>query len=179
MCVRTHTDHQTPITPPRGGAPGGELMKILVTGGAGFVGSHLCEALVDRGDTVVCLDDLSSGSRANVTRLLSSPRFTFVEASVLDVLDVADVDGVMHLASPASPVAYLRRPIFTLRTGSEGTRNALDVAVANSARFVLASTSEVYGDPLVHPPQTEEYWATSILPVHGASTTRPSVTPKP
>ncbi len=139
-------------------------MKILVTGGAGFVGSHLCEALVDRGDTVVCLDDLSSGSRANVTRLLSSPRFTFVEASVLDVLDVADVDGVMHLASPASPVAYLRRPIFTLRTGSEGTRNALDVAVANSARFVLASTSEVYGDPLVHPPQTEEYWGGNVNP---------------
>jgi dTDP-glucose 4,6-dehydratase len=132
-------------------------MKVLVTGGAGFVGSHLCDALVDRGDSVICLDDLSSGSRANVARLLSSPRFTFVRASVLEPLDVGEVDGVMHLASPASPVAYLRRPIFTLRTGSEGTRNVLDVAVANSARFVLASTSEVYGDPLVHP-QTEEYW---------------------
>jgi dTDP-glucose 4,6-dehydratase len=132
-------------------------MKVLVTGGAGFVGSHLCDALVARGDTVICLDDLSSGSRANVAQLLASPRFTFVEASVLEPLEVGDVDGVMHLASPASPVAYLRRPIFTLRTGSEGTRNVLDVAAANSARFVLASTSEVYGDPLVHP-QTEEYW---------------------
>ena len=132
-------------------------MKVLITGGAGFVGSHLCDALVGRGDTVVCLDDLSSGSRANVAQLLASPRFTFIEASVLEPLEVGDVDGVLHLASPASPVAYLRRPIFTLRTGSEGTRNVLDVAVANSARFILASTSEVYGDPLVHP-QTEEYW---------------------
>ena len=133
-------------------------MRILVTGGAGFLGSHLCDLLVGRGDIVVCLDDLSSGRCANVDHLFSSPRFSFIEASVLDPIDIADsFDGVVHLASPASPMAYLQRPIFTLRTGSEGTRNALEFALAKSARFILASTSEVYGDPLTHP-QSEDYW---------------------
>jgi dTDP-glucose 4,6-dehydratase len=133
-------------------------MRILVTGGAGFLGSHLCDLLIGRGDTVVCLDDLSSGSRANIDHLMSSPRFSFIEASVLDPIDIAgSFDGVLHFASPASPVAYLQRPIFTLRTGSEGTRNVLEFALAKSARFILASTSEVYGDPLTHP-QTEDYW---------------------
>lgn len=142
-------------------------MRILVTGGAGFLGSHLCTVLVDRGDTVVCLDDLSTGRRANIEHLLPSPRFHFTEASVLDPIDtrdgVAGVDAVVHLASPASPPAYLRWPIFTLRTGSEGTRHALDFALTNSARFVLASTSEVYGEPLMHP-QSEEYWG-NVNPV--------------
>jgi dTDP-glucose 4,6-dehydratase len=129
-----------------------------VTGGAGFLGSHLCDLLVGRGDTVVCLDDLSSGSYANLEHLRSSPQFVFVEASVLDPLDIeGSFDGVVHLASPASPSAYLQRPIFTLRTGSEGTRNVLDFAHAKAARFILASTSEVYGEPLIHP-QPEEYW---------------------
>lgn len=133
-------------------------MRILVTGGAGFLGSNLSTLLVDRGDTVICLDDLSTGRLANLEHLIGSPRFTFVEASVLDPIDIAGgVDGVIHLASPASPPAYLERPIFTLRTGSEGTRNALDFALARSARFILASTSEVYGDPLIHP-QSEDYW---------------------
>lgn len=139
-------------------------MRILVTGGAGFLGSHLCDLLLGRGDTVVCLDDLSSGRRANVDHLRSSPRFSFVPASVLESIGVSgSFDAVAHLASPASPVAYLARPVFTLRTGSEGTRNALEFALAKSARFVLASTSEAYGDPLIHP-QTESYWG-NVNPV--------------
>ena len=139
-------------------------MRILVTGGVGFLGSHLCDLLVGRGDTVVCLDDLSSGRRANLEHLGSSPRFSFIEASVLDPINIAgSFDGVVHLASPASPMAYLQRPIFTLRTGSEGTRNVLEFARAKSARFILASTSEVYGDPLIHP-QSEDYWG-NVNPV--------------
>jgi dTDP-glucose 4,6-dehydratase len=139
-------------------------VRILVTGGAGFLGSHLCDLLVGRGDTVVCLDDLSSGRRANLEHLISSPRFCFIEASVLDPLNIADsFDGVVHLASPASPPGYLQRPIFTLRTGAEGTRNVLEFARAKSARFILASTSEVYGDPLMHP-QSEDYFG-NVNPV--------------
>ena len=133
-------------------------MRVLVTGGAGFLGSHLCDLLLDRGDSVVCLDDLSSGRVSNIEHLGSSPRFSFVEACVLDPIDVpGPFDGVVHLASPASPPDYLSKPIFTLRTGSEGTRNALEFAQRESARFILASTSEVYGDPLIHP-QPEHYW---------------------
>ena len=133
-------------------------MRILITGGAGFLGSHLCDALVDRGDQVVCLDDLSSGRRANIGDLLASDRFTFVEADVRREISLDfDIDAVAHLASPASPPGYLRRPVFTLTTGSQGTLNALNLARDKGARFVLASTSEVYGDPLVHP-QPETYW---------------------
>ena len=133
-------------------------LTVLVTGGAGFIGSHVCDGLIARGDTVLCLDDLSTGRRDNILHLGASPRFAFTEASVLDPLDVSGAfDAVIHLASPAAPLAYLNRPIFTLRTGSEGTRNVLDLAGAKSARFILASTSEVYGEPLVHP-QTEDYW---------------------
>jgi dTDP-glucose 4,6-dehydratase len=136
----------------------GKIVRILVTGGAGFLGSHLCDLLIRRGDTVVCLDDLSTGKRENLEHLDDSARFSFIEACVLNALDIAgSFDGVVHLASPASPPVYLARPLFTLRTGSEGTRNVLEFAHAKSARFILASTSEVYGDPLVHP-QTEEYW---------------------
>jgi dTDP-glucose 4,6-dehydratase len=133
-------------------------VRVLVTGGAGFLGSHLCDLLIERGDTVVCLDDLSTGRLANIEGVAASPRFSFIEGSVLSPADIdGRFDGVVHLASPASPPEYLRRPIFTLRTGAEGTRNMLEFADANSARFVLASTSEVYGDPTVHP-QTEDYW---------------------
>ena len=133
-------------------------MRVLVTGGAGFLGSHLCDLLIARGHTVVCLDDLSTGCRINIEHLGNSPKFSFIEASVLETVDIRGrFEGVVHLASPASPSAYLDRPIFTLRTGSEGTRNVLEFAVAKSARFILASTSEVYGEPLLHP-QPEEYW---------------------
>jgi dTDP-glucose 4,6-dehydratase len=133
-------------------------LRVLVTGGAGFLGSHLCDQLITRGDTAVCVDDLSTGLRANLEGVAASPRFSFIEGSVLNPLDIAgEFDAVVHLASPASPPEYLRRPIFTLRTGAEGTRNALEFADAKSARFVLASTSEIYGDPAVHP-QTEDYW---------------------
>ncbi len=133
-------------------------MRVLVTGGAGFLGSHVCDLLIGRGDNVVCLDDLSTGRPENLEHLIASPRFTFAKGSVLESIRFPGVfDGVVHLASPASPPEYLRRPIFTLRTGSEGTLNALEFARSKGARFVLASTSEVYGDPLVHP-QTESYW---------------------
>jgi dTDP-glucose 4,6-dehydratase len=133
-------------------------VRVLITGGAGFLGSHLGDLLIARGDTVVCLDDLSTGRRENVQHLAGSSRFTFVEGSVLAPIDMAgDFDGVVHLASPASPPAYLANPIFTLRTGSEGTRNALEFASDKAARFILASTSEVYGEPMVHP-QPESYW---------------------
>jgi dTDP-glucose 4,6-dehydratase len=132
-------------------------VRVLVTGGAGFLGSHLCDLLIAGGHTVVCLDDLSTGCRTNIERLEMSPKFSFIDASVLDPVDIeGSVDGVLHLASPASPSAYLDRPIFTLRTGSEGTRNVLDFAKAKSARFILASSSEVYGEPIVHP-QPETY----------------------
>jgi dTDP-glucose 4,6-dehydratase len=133
-------------------------VRVLVTGGAGFLGSHLCDLLIAKGHTIVCLDDLSTGSRTNIQHLGACAEFSLIEASVLEPVDIEGrFDGVVHLASPASPFAYLDRPIFTLRTGSEGTRNVLDFAVAKSARFILASSSEVYGEPLLHP-QPEEYW---------------------
>ena len=132
-------------------------MRVVVTGGAGFLGSHLCEALVLRGDTVVCVDDLSTGSLENIEHL-SRLGCVFIRADVTQSFEVdGPVDAVAHLASPASPPDYLRRPLETLAAGSRGTENALDLAARYGARFVLASTSEVYGDPLVHP-QGEEYW---------------------
>ena len=133
-------------------------MRIVVTGGAGFLGSHLCEKLLHRGDHVVCVDNLSTGQRENVDRLSRFPGFSFVEEDVTIQLPVLGrVDAVAHLASPASPPDYHRLPLETLAVGSRGTENALELARRNDARFVLASTSEIYGDPLVHP-QTEEYW---------------------
>jgi dTDP-glucose 4,6-dehydratase len=133
-------------------------MRVLVTGGAGFLGSHLCDALMARGDAVVCVDDLSTGRNENVSHLAGRPGFDFVDADVSEGIDLpARFDAVAHLASPASPPAYLRRPIETLAVGSRGTESALRLAERAGARFVLASTSEVYGDPEVHP-QPEEYW---------------------
>jgi dTDP-glucose 4,6-dehydratase len=131
---------------------------IVVTGGAGFLGSHLCHRLLDRGDEVVCIDNLITGSLANIDDLFGHRGFTFVEHDVSTFIWVpGDVDGVMHLASPASPVDFERIPIQILKVGSLGTHNALGLAKAKGARFFLASTSEVYGDPLVHP-QPETYW---------------------
>lgn len=142
----------------------GMNVRVLVTGGAGFLGSHVCELLIARGDSVVCLDDLSSGRYENIEHLTSLGRFTFVQGSVLNPIDLPGTfDGVMHLASPASPPEYLQRPVFTLMTGAEGTRHALDFAREKGARLVLASTSEVYGDPEVHP-QPETYWG-NVNPV--------------
>jgi nucleoside-diphosphate-sugar epimerase len=139
-------------------------MRVVVTGGAGFLGSHLCDAIMARGDSAVCVDNLATGRPDNVAHLMGQPGFTFVEADVSSALDVpGPVDAVAHLASPASPPDYLRLPLETLAVGSHGTENALQLARRHGARFVLASTSEVYGDPAVHP-QTEDYWG-NVNPV--------------
>jgi len=138
--------------------------RYVVMGGGGFLGSHLCDRLCDRGDQVVCVDDFSTGRPANVAHLSGHPGFELVEADVSVSLPVDDpVTGVLHLASPASPPDYLARPLATLAVGSEGTRRGLELAEAHGARFLLASTSEIYGDPEVHP-QTEAYWG-NVNPV--------------
>src|SRR6478672_5173098 len=134
------------------------MARVVVTGGAGFIGSHLCEVLLDREDEVVCVDNLITGSLANVEHLFANRSFTFMEHNVSDFLWVeGDVDSVLHFASPASPKDYLEMPIQTLKVGSLGTHNTLGLAKAKGARYFLASTSEVYGDPQVHP-QPESYW---------------------
>ncbi|GHG24891.1 epimerase [Streptomyces albogriseolus] len=136
----------------------------VVTGGAGFVGSHLCKALLDAGAAVTCVDDLSTGRPENVAPLLDRPGFTLVQADVAQELPVRRrPDLVLHFASPASPADYLRLPLHTMETGSAGTRNALTLAHESEARFVLASTSEVYGDPQQNP-QDERYWG-NVNPV--------------
>ncbi|MET7691753.1 UDP-glucuronic acid decarboxylase family protein [Streptomyces sp. NPDC005483] len=133
-------------------------MRVVISGGSGFLGSHLCEALLRRGDRVCCLDDFSSGRAANVGHLLLEPGFQCVPCDVTAQIRVTgDVDAVVHLASAASPCDYSRRPLQTLAAGSRGTENLLRLALRHQARFVLASTSEVYGDPEVHP-QDEDYW---------------------
>ncbi|MGW0495980.1 NAD-dependent epimerase/dehydratase family protein [Streptomyces sp. NPDC003007] len=135
--------------------------RALVTGGAGFLGSHLCERLLAAGTEVVCFDNLATGSRSNVDHLERYPGFGLVLGDATDALSVHRLPGrfdlVLHFACPASPADYLRLPLETLDVGSTGTRNALQRARADGARFVLASTSEVYGDPLEHP-QHEDYW---------------------
>ncbi|CAN5192368.1 SDR family oxidoreductase [soil metagenome] len=134
------------------------MSRVVVTGGAGFLGSHLCHRLLARGDEVICVDNLITGSIANVQDLFGWHTFTFVDHDVSTYLWVADeVDQVLHFASPASPVDFERIPIQILKVGSLGTHNALGLAKAKGARFFLASTSEVYGDPQVHP-QPETYW---------------------
>jgi dTDP-glucose 4,6-dehydratase len=139
-------------------AQASSFRRAVVTGGAGFVGSWLCEALLTSGVEVVCVDNLLTGSRDNVAGLREHRGFTFVEQDVSTALAVdGEVDCVLHLACPASPADYLRLPIETMRVGSLGTMNALELARHKAARFVLASTSEVYGDPDQHP-QTESYW---------------------
>jgi len=133
-------------------------MRILVTGGAGFLGSHLCDRLLAEGHDVIAMDNLVTGNTDNIAHLAGNPHFTFIHHNVSNYIYIKDdLDAVLHFASPASPVDYLDLPIQTLKVGSLGTHNALGLALAKGARLLLASTSEVYGDPLVHP-QTEDYW---------------------
>jgi dTDP-glucose 4,6-dehydratase len=132
-------------------------VRVVVTGGAGFIGSHLCRSLLERGDDVIALDNLSTGRRENIEDLEGLPAFTFVREDVSKEISLLDnIDLVLHFASPASPPEYLAMPLETLDVGSIGTRNALDLAHCHDARFLLASTSEVYGNPEVHP-QPEGY----------------------
>jgi len=132
-------------------------LRIMVTGGAGFLGSHLCDALLAEGHSVVCVDNLLTGRRANLAQLKNEPRFQFLEFDICQPFDFGRVDQLYHLASPASPVDYMNHGIETLQVGSAGTFNALEAARKSGARFFLASTSECYGDPLEHP-QKESYW---------------------
>jgi len=133
-------------------------VRVLITGGAGFLGSHLCDRLIEMGHNVVCVDNLITGSMDNLAHLVGHERFSFVQYNVCDYLYVeGPLDTVMHFASPASPQDYLEFPIATLKVGALGTHKALGLAKAKNARFLLASTSEVYGDPLVSP-QSEAYW---------------------
>ncbi len=134
------------------------MARIVVTGGAGFLGSHLCDRLLERGDEVVCLDNLQTGRTSNIEHLFGHAGFSFVQQDVSNFIWVpGPVDAIMHLASPASPVDFQRIPIQILKVGSLGTHNCLGLARAKGAKFHLNSTSEVYGDPLVHP-QPESYW---------------------
>ncbi len=134
------------------------MARILVTGGAGFIGSHLCERLLAEGNDVICVDNFLTGSPDNVATFLANPRFTFIQQDVTNFIYVkGPLDAILHFASPASPIDYLELPIQTLKVGSLGTHKALGLAKEKGARFLLASTSETYGDPLVHP-QTEDYW---------------------
>ncbi len=133
-------------------------MRVVITGGAGFIGSHLCERFLQDGHEVICVDNFITGTYANIEAFLSSPRFQLIAHDISRPLYLdGPVDAVLHFASPASPIDYLRYPIQTLKVGSLGTHNALGLARAKNAIFLLASTSEVYGDPQVHP-QSEDYW---------------------
>lgn len=133
------------------------MPRTLVTGGAGFLGSHLCEYFLNKGHEVICMDNLITGSKDNISGL-KSEKFHFVEHNVSEFINLeGELDFILHFASPASPIDYLELPIQTLKVGALGTHNALGLAKAKKATFLLASTSEVYGDPLVHP-QPEEYW---------------------
>jgi dTDP-glucose 4,6-dehydratase len=134
-----------------------DSMRVMITGGAGFVGSHLCDALLAKGHSVVCVDNLLTGRMENLAHLSHEPRFEFLQQDVCQPFDIGKVDYVFHFASPASPADYLKHGIETLRVGSAGTINCLELAKKYNARFLLASTSECYGDPLEHP-QKESYW---------------------
>lgn len=131
-------------------------MKVVVTGGAGFIGSHLCDRLLQEGHTVLCIDNLITGAERNIAPLRHHPSFTFVNQDITKPFDV-EADAIFHLASPASPVGYMEHPIETILVNSHGTYLMLEQAKKQNAKFLMASTSEAYGDPLVHP-QTEDYW---------------------
>lgn len=132
--------------------------RVLITGGAGFLGSHLCDRYIKEGYEVICMDNLITGDSDNIAHLVGNDRFSFVKYDVTNYIHVSgNLDLILHFASPASPIDYLEMPIQTLKVGSLGTHKALGLAKAKNARFLLASTSEVYGDPLTHP-QKENYW---------------------
>jgi dTDP-glucose 4,6-dehydratase len=134
------------------------MVRVLITGGAGFIGSHLCERFLAEGDEVICMDNFITGSPDNIAHLFTNKRFSFIPQDVTNYIYVkGPLDAILHFASPASPIDYLELPIQTLKVGSLGTHKALGLAKEKGARFLLASTSEVYGDPLVHP-QKEDYW---------------------
>jgi len=134
------------------------MARYLVTGGAGFIGSHLCESFLRQGHEVLCMDNYSTGAKDNIAPFLKNPRFRFIDHNVSRYIEVPEpLDFILHFASPASPVDYLEWPIPTLKVGALGTHNTLGLAKAKDAVFLLASTSEVYGDPLMRP-QTEDYW---------------------
>ncbi|MCY3488589.1 MAG: SDR family oxidoreductase [Bacteroidetes bacterium] len=140
------------------------MLRTLITGGAGFLGSHLCDRLLDDGHEVVCMDNFLTGSPDNISHLTGHPRFSFLEHDVTEYITIeGPLDYVLHFASPASPIDYLRLPIQTLKVGALGTHNALGLTKAKNACFLLASTSEVYGDPNTHP-QKETYWG-NVNPV--------------
>ena len=138
-------------------------MRSLVAGGAGFIGSHLCSSLLEKGNTVICVDNLITGSKKNIEKLLDNNRFTFIEHDITDqfnnatIQQIGTIDFIYHLASPASPIQYQNHPLETLHVNSVGTENMLMLAKENGAKILYASTSEVYGDPLEHP-QKENYW---------------------
>jgi dTDP-glucose 4,6-dehydratase len=138
-------------------------MRVLVAGAAGFLGSHLTDYFLQEGNQVVGVDNLCTGSLANIDHLSNEPRFTYIEHDICEPLEAGKVDYVFNFASPASPVDYQRLGIETLMTGALGTRNMLDIAHKYNAKFLHASTSECYGDPSVHP-QTEDYWG-NVNPV--------------
>jgi dTDP-glucose 4,6-dehydratase len=139
-------------------------MDILITGGAGFIGSHLCELLLGREHSVTCMDNVITGKEDNIAHLMGNERFEFIEHDVTKPIDFdGNLDYVLHFASPASPVDYLKFPIQTLKVGALGTHNTLGLAKTKNARYLLASTSEVYGDPKIHP-QPESYWG-NVNPV--------------
>ena len=133
-----------------------EKKSILITGGAGFIGSFLCEKLLSRGYNVVCLDNFSTGRESNIKHLVKNPRFRLIKHDVIKPIEI-ETDFIFHLASPASPVDYQKLPIETSMTNSLGTFNLLNLAKKNESKFLLASTSEVYGEPIIHP-QREGYW---------------------
>ncbi|MBX3044374.1 MAG: SDR family oxidoreductase [Candidatus Kapabacteria bacterium] len=140
------------------------MARVLITGGAGFLGSHLCDKFIDSGDEVICMDNYITGSPDNIAHLYGNKRFKFIEHDVTEYIYVeGNVDYILHFASPASPIDYLKLPIQTLKVGSLGTHKTLGLAKAKNARYLIASTSEVYGDPLIHP-QNEEYWG-NVNPV--------------
>ncbi|KKS66559.1 MAG: 3-beta hydroxysteroid dehydrogenase/isomerase family protein [Candidatus Collierbacteria bacterium GW2011_GWA1_42_60] len=133
-------------------------MKILVTGGAGFIGSHLCKRLVDEGNEVICVDNFYTGRKKNIEKLLESDKFSVMEHDIINPLEITGLDRIYNLACPASPPAYQKDPVFTWKTSVIGVMNMLDLARKNNnCRVLQTSTSEVYGDPLEHP-QKESYW---------------------